>query len=314
MLEPAVSVLIPCHNAGAFLKETLDSVMVQDGVRWEVILVEDGSTDDSLDIAEGYGEQIRIVATPQRGAGAARELAAAESKGRYLQYLDADDVLLPGALCQRVAALDASKAGVVVSGWQRILPAEDGSWREGAVEIRRHSEWHPCLDLAVFKGFWAPPAALMYRAEIAKRVTWSRKLPIIQDARFLLDVALLGTEVTYAARVTARYRQHTQGSLSSGGRLGFWQDVYRNTREIEEIWSNAGLMDSERLSALADGYANLARHSFLLDESFYRECLTDHLRYPEVKSSRFLRAARLLDRGLGYGPACSVLGWLRGLF
>lgn len=311
---PLVSVLIPCHNAGAYLAATLDSVMIQAGVAWEVILIDDGSTDDSAAIASRYADHVRVVAGPRRGASAARNLATSLARGKYFQYLDADDLLAPGALAARTARLEATGADVALSEWQRLVPDPAGVFQPGPIVTPVADQLRPDAELAVFLGLWAPPAALLYRREIVSAIgLWREDLPVIQDARFLFDAARAGARFEIVAGVSAYYRQHATGSLSTSNSTRFWADVLENTRQIEALWRQDSKLVGERLSAIGNTYADLARTLFRLDETLFRAALTRLDAHASASRSRYLRLAVLLDRLIGYRAARHVLNRLRRL-
>src|ERR1700678_360427 len=134
MSRPLVSILIPCYNAVPYLGATLDSALAQSYPNTEIIVVDDGSSDDSLSVARGYEPRVRVLAGPQRGASAARNTATQESRGEYLQYLDADDLLLPDAVASRVQHLGDTGADVASGDWRRLFQQADGAWTPGAVE------------------------------------------------------------------------------------------------------------------------------------------------------------------------------------
>jgi glycosyltransferase involved in cell wall biosynthesis len=107
---PTVSVLIPAHNAGRYLGRTLQSVRAQTFPDFEVIIVDDGSTDDTPEVARAYAERdrrIRLVRQPRAGAAAARNRALAEARGAFVANLDADDLWRPAFLQRTMAALEA---------------------------------------------------------------------------------------------------------------------------------------------------------------------------------------------------------------
>ena len=104
--EALVSVIIPCHNAEAWLGETLDSVAIQRDVACEVIVVDDGSTDASARVAASVGgRHVRVIRQAQHGVAAARNTGTEVARGAFLQYLDADDILAAGAVRARLTAL-----------------------------------------------------------------------------------------------------------------------------------------------------------------------------------------------------------------
>lgn len=309
---PLVSILVPCHNGARWLRETLESALAQTYSPCEVIVVDDGSTDDSLAIARSFAPRVTVFTGPQQGASAARDTATQHARGAWLQYLDADDLLLPDAISRRVEALDAAAGDLACADWRRLVPDSAGSWTAGKLESADPSTFAPEPDLAVFKGFWAPPAALLYRRELVTRIgRWHPGLPVIQDARFLLDAAICGGRFIHVPGESALYRQHTQDSLSTRNPGRFWRDILTNTREVEALWRERGCFSGERRTVVSGAYSFGARVSFSVDEQLYRENLAELQRFPEQHRSLYLRAARFLEKVVGYRFARRLLNRLR---
>ena len=110
--EPSVSVIIPCYNQGRFLPEALDSVIAQTCQDWECLIINDGSTDHTPRVAARYANQdnrIRCLNQPNRGLGNARNRGLSESRGRYIQFLDADDILLPQKITRQLELLEGER-------------------------------------------------------------------------------------------------------------------------------------------------------------------------------------------------------------
>ena len=112
-VTPTVSVVIPCYNAAPFLRETLDSVLNQTRPPLEVIVVDDGSTDDSAAIAESYGPAVRVIQQENQGESVARNRGMDEARGEWVALLDADDRWLPHKLERQLAALCGASSDVV---------------------------------------------------------------------------------------------------------------------------------------------------------------------------------------------------------
>src|SRR5690606_37664414 len=92
-----ISFIIPCYNAAKFLKETLDPLLELDQDSIEVIIVNDGSTDQTLEIAQSYKEKIKnfsILDQDNQGVSAARNNGLKEASGKYIQFLDSDDMIV----------------------------------------------------------------------------------------------------------------------------------------------------------------------------------------------------------------------------
>ena len=109
-MEP-VSVVVPCHNQAHFVAEAIASIRAQDWPIREVVVVDDGSTDESAAIASGAGA--RVVSQDRRGAAAARNTGIRHTAGRLIAFLDADDLWPPGSLAARAIALRDAGADMV---------------------------------------------------------------------------------------------------------------------------------------------------------------------------------------------------------
>ena len=105
-MSPLVSLLIPCYNQARFLGDALDSALAQDYDSVEIIVVNDGSTDDFVERIKRYqtSPQIKVITQENRGLPAARNRGIRESAGAYLKFLDADDWLAPTVVSKQVAA------------------------------------------------------------------------------------------------------------------------------------------------------------------------------------------------------------------
>ncbi|TMK21727.1 MAG: glycosyltransferase [Actinobacteria bacterium] len=114
--RPLISVLIACYNGGLYLAEAIESVLKQTYPRVELIVVDDGSDDDSADVARRFGSALALVSQPRAGIGAARNRAVSLATGDFLAFLDADDRFLPDKLERQMAAFDADPAIDVVFG------------------------------------------------------------------------------------------------------------------------------------------------------------------------------------------------------
>ncbi|HEY8878154.1 MAG TPA: glycosyltransferase family A protein [Roseateles sp.] len=129
-----VSVIIPAYNAAAYVAEAVDSVLAQDYPQVEVIVVNDGSKDNTLDVLRGYGERIRVIDQANAGPPRARNAGLAAVRGEFVAFLDADDIWLPTKLSAQVGHLRAhADVDTVFTRWH-VWPADaDGVFRIPAV-------------------------------------------------------------------------------------------------------------------------------------------------------------------------------------
>lgn len=120
---PQVSIITPCYNASRFISQTIDSVLSKTFTDWEMIIVDDGSKDDSSDIVEKYvkkDSRIRLIQQPNGGSANARNHGIREATGRYIALLDADDLWLPQFLEKQIEFMKEKKAICVYSSYKRI--------------------------------------------------------------------------------------------------------------------------------------------------------------------------------------------------
>lgn len=117
-LSPLVSVITPVYNSAEYLNTCIASVLSQTYTNWELILVNDGSTDDSLNIIKQYAQndtRIRYIDKTNEGPSLARKSGTAQAKGKYIQYLDSDDVLLEHAIENLVHKAEETNAEIIAA-------------------------------------------------------------------------------------------------------------------------------------------------------------------------------------------------------
>ncbi len=121
MTQPMVSAVIPAYNAADTLSRAIDSVMAQTFDDWELIVVDDGSSDRTPEVARCYGDRVRIVQGPHAGPGEARNRGAALARGRYLAWLDADDVWYPTKLAKQIELAESDDELEFITGNYRFI-------------------------------------------------------------------------------------------------------------------------------------------------------------------------------------------------
>jgi glycosyltransferase involved in cell wall biosynthesis len=266
-----VSVVIPCYNASHFLVETLESALAQTYTHTEIIVIDDGSTDGTAELIRTYAGKVKAEFGPNRGVSAARNRGTILAAGEFIQYLDADDLLVADAIERRVAALQSAEADVAYSDWEKLVEDPQGDFERGECVTKRIEELDANPEVAHLK-FWAPPAALTYRRSIVDKIGgWKEWLPIIQDARFIQDAALAGGRFVHVPGVGAQYRVHGGASLSRRGEAAFVSDVFRNTCDLQAAVEARGVMNAEMRVTFAELYNYTARTLFFHDRAAFRD-------------------------------------------
>jgi len=204
---PLVSVIIPTHNYGDFVATAIESVFAQTYQRIELIVVDDGSTDDTRQVVERYGTRVTYVFQPQRGAAAARNTGIVRSTGSYLAFLDADDMWLPRKLERQVALLEAMPQVGLAYAWYALTD------EVGTPLPQRFETWAPDGDLLESLPLsLAPytPTWLIRRACIDHVGPFDTSFAISEDWEFCLRLALAGYQFACAREVLVHVRRHSR--------------------------------------------------------------------------------------------------------
>ena len=200
--------ITPTYNRAHLIGRALDSLLAQTYQDFEIIVVDDGSTDDTRQVLSRYGDRIRYVFQENAGPSAARNRGIRMAKGEYLAFLDSDDAFLPTKLALQVAYLEAHpEVGVVYSGWQIIGP--DGTVQS---EVRPIREGAILKDL-LLEGYLFPPiAAVVRRACIDQVGLFDESLRVFEDPDLWFRVARAGYRFGCIEQPLCRYRM-TPNSL-----------------------------------------------------------------------------------------------------
>lgn len=309
MPQPTVSIVIPCFNGEAWIRQALESAWGQGLTDLEVIVVDDGSTDASAGIVERDFKKVRLIRQEQSGPSRARNAGTEASLGRFLQYLDVDDLLAPGKLKAQLQQLEETCADVAYGGWEEQICQPDGNFKVRRSVLRR-MEGPP--EIALFTDFWCPPAVYLFRREIVEKTGgWNERFPVIQDARFVLDCALQGGRFACCPGMMAYYRIHSSSSVSRRDTAAFVRDCLQNAIEIEEIWEKQGGISKDRRRALLKVYGYAARASFAKDRATFEAAYCALNRLKPGYAPDGPRNLAVVSRILGYRNAEHLALWYR---
>ena len=302
------SIVVPCFNAAATVRETLDSALGQ-GAGVQVIAVDDGSRDATLQVLRAYGSAIQVLSGPNRGVSAARNRGLEQARGDWVVFLDADDVLEPGALAALHEAAMRADADVALSGWTELVQAADGEWRRGVTRFVDMAAIETDAQLVFAREVLPPPGAILYRRRLAQEVGGFRPdLPVVQDVRFLFDCARRGARFVGIDRVGALYRV-VPTSVSRRSVRAFWTDVVRSTADIEGCWRSDDALTPARRAALEDIYNNAVKQLCREGDPGYVQAL-EALRRLQLPVWRRNRALGVLARTCGVKLAGGAARWL----
>jgi glycosyltransferase involved in cell wall biosynthesis len=255
-VKPLISILIPAYNAGEWLSETIRSALAQTWERKEIIIVDDGSKDNTLELARRFESEIVHVFTQRnQGAAATRNHAFALSKGDYIQWLDADDLLSPRKIALQMAALEghSAKRTLLSSSWGQFLYRYERTAfvRTPLWDDLSPAEW---LMRKMGQNLHMQTATWLVSREMTEAAgPWNTKLLGDDDGEYFCRVLLQsqGTKFVPGARVY--YRASGTGSLSYIGHSDAKREAQWRSMELH-IGYLRSLDDSPRARAACVRY------------------------------------------------------------
>ncbi len=239
--DPLVSVIIPCYNGEAFLKEAIESALAQSYHRVEVIVVNDGSTDRSGEIAQKL--PVRYIRQPNRGLTASRNLGVRESRGSYIVFLDADDRLRPEAIETGLSVL-AQRPECAMAVGDHCFVSRDGSY---LADSRKDCLAAFHYEALLRSNFIEMISSVLFRRSVLDEVGgFDTGLRVAEDYELYLRIAR-NHPICCHSRVVAEYRLH-QANASHNSELML-------TMTLRVLGSQARYIrsDARRLFAFLEG-------------------------------------------------------------
>jgi glycosyltransferase involved in cell wall biosynthesis len=233
MIPPLISVLIPCFNAEKYIGETLEAVFRQTWRNLEVVVINDGSDDTSADVVKRFARPNLIFhEQPNRGAATSRNAAFAVSKGEYIQFLDADDLISSEKLALQMARLQGNPGCVASAEWGRFYedPTQASFEPEPVWRDMDPIDWIALSELRMlFPALWLIPRDIVTRTG-----PWIENLTLADDREYFTRMLLHADRVLFCPGARAYYRSGLDGSLSDSKSPEAWASQYRVNTLCEE--------------------------------------------------------------------------------
>ncbi len=221
-MQPMVSIIVPIYNAEQYLRRCVDSILNQEYTDYELLLVNDGSTDASGDICEEYGDQdprVIVIQKENTGVSDSRNRALDRARGKYLQFLDSDDWITPDATRLFVRAAEEYGCDMVISDFYRVVGerlSPKGDIEEEGVLTREEFAAHMMENPADF--YYGVLWNKLYRRDIVEehKLRMDTDISWCEDFMFNLEY-IRYAKVFYALHAPIYYYVKRKGSLASQG-------------------------------------------------------------------------------------------------
>lgn len=221
-MRPMVSIIVPIYNAENYLRRCVDSILNQEYTDFELLLVNDGSTDASGDICEEYGDQdprVIVIQKENTGVSDSRNRALDRARGKYLQFLDSDDWITPDATRLFVRAAEEYSCDMVISDFYRVVGerlSTKGDIEEEGVLTREEFAAHMMENPADF--YYGVLWNKLYRRDIVEEHNLRMDTDINWCEDFMFNLEYIRyAKVFYALHAPIYYYVKRKGSLASQG-------------------------------------------------------------------------------------------------
>lgn len=249
--HPLVSVCIPAYNCEKYLADTLNCLLGQTYKNTEIVIVDDGSTDGTRQIAEGFrGIHIRLFSQKNAGASAARNAAFRESKGDYIKFMDGDDLINPEMIENQLKLAIANEDGIISAKWGRFYDNDITTFKLNPEECWQNLpavDWL-CSSWKNGNSMTQPAIFLMPRRTIEAAGLWDEQLTLIDDLDFFTRVILKSDKVIFDANSTLYYRSGNDGSLSDyrtkDGIMSAFKAIDQATKNLSAVNSGAAALQA----------------------------------------------------------------------
>jgi glycosyltransferase involved in cell wall biosynthesis len=273
---PVLSIIIPTYNRLPLLQESIATFDGKLTCTYEVLIIDDGSTDGTPEFLRHLALPFRIFLCEHQGGQAARNTGQKAARGRYIKFLDDDDLLNPVVTEAQIAYLDANPhIDVCYSDWEVMVQT-----REGSVQTRFHimKDVADALDALIME-WWCAPFAYLFRKECLADVEWDTTLPVVQDFAFAVEVAMHDAVFGYfptAPESIGKYRENR----SDESRITISTPLLKRAHyenivldKIKDELQASNRLTEHRRRLLARRYFKIAHRVFPLDKPMFRQML-----------------------------------------
>jgi glycosyltransferase involved in cell wall biosynthesis len=213
-----VSVIIPSYNRAGLVGETIENMLRQSRPPSEVIVVDDGSTDESVRVIRSFGDRVKLVIQTNQGPGAARNRGMASSSGEFIQFMDSDDLASLNKLEVQLTAIKESDADFAYCPWVRTeLHKNKLRFAGPLMQARPIPEWKSMLEWQMGNWCLVFQNCLFRRTILEKAGAFRTDLMPSEDSEYLVRILLAGARTVFTKDCLVFYRVHPGGQITTSG-------------------------------------------------------------------------------------------------
>lgn len=237
-----VSVIVPCYNQAQFLNETLESVFLQTYINWECIIINDGSLDNTEEIAKKWVEKdkrFKYFLKDNGGLSSARNYALNKSVGCYIQFLDSDDCLNNKKIELSINEIQSNNSEIVITDFKRFRKTRK-KLKRAFCDLNKQEFTYNSILTKWDVEFSIPIHCALFSKKVIGNICFNESLKAKEDWLFWLDVFRNNPKVNYLNQVLAYYRLHGKGmtrnfELMEQNSQNAYQLIYNSLNEEDKL-------------------------------------------------------------------------------
>ena len=211
----SISVIIPAYNRESLIGDTLRSVMNQTRPPEEVIVVDDGSTDGTVDAVRSFDSSIKVICQENQGAGAARNRGLQEASGDFIHFMDSDDLSSLNTYECQLQALESAQADVAYGPWVKTQFDRNKCYTQTVVVQQKPLPARPAMNEWVLRGWVTVFQPCLFRREMISALGGYRvDLKPTEDSELLFRIGKSGAKLVHTSETLVVYRVHPEGQVS----------------------------------------------------------------------------------------------------
>jgi len=217
---PLVSIIMPVYNSENYVAAAIESILKQQYSHWELIIVDDGSTDKSFEIVSHYeSSKIKLFQVKNGGAAAARNFGYLQSRGDFIKFFDSDDLINPSMIEQQVNLALQHSDSIISAKWGRFYANDLSDFKLNKEDCWQNLpalEWI-CSSWKYARSMTQPGIFLIPRQIIESAGLWNTKIHQLDDTEYFTRTILSSKNVIFSEKSTLFYRSGIKSSLSAKG-------------------------------------------------------------------------------------------------
>lgn len=300
--KPLISIIVPVYNARKYLKECINSIVNQTYTNLDIILIDDGSTDDSGEICDEYAKKekrIRVFHKNNAGVSSARNMGISQSKAKFLCFVDSDDIILPDYIMYLYELLISNHTDMSACEYVRLTNIEMYKESKNSSCVKVYDKNTALKNMIYKRRITGHSWLKLYKRELLSNIHYNEELEVAEDFDFVYQYLQNVDSISYGSRILYIYRQNEESCMHSNNWRKYekaWEISNNRLNTIKECNSKLIVAYKTYLFIGALGFYSMSKN-WVDADSFKKNLIDAVSEYSRIVA--FNREAKAVHRFLG---------------